>query len=140
MNKRILLADDDSSVRDSLRKVLQEAGYEVVCAIDGEDAERKFTSEPIDLMLLDLDMPRQNGWNVFGLINSQNPLLPVVIITGLENQSDRELVPGVSALLEKPLDVADLLRTIERLLVEPMETRLRKVTGHLQRNQPVPLF
>lgn len=140
MTKRILLADDDRSVRESLKKVLEGAGYEVVCASDGDDAERKFTSQPVDLLLLDLDMPGQNGWNVFGVINSQNPLLPVVIITGLENQSDRELVPGVSALLEKPIDVSDLLRTIERLLVEPIETRLRKVTDHLQTAQAVPLF
>jgi CheY-like chemotaxis protein len=140
MTKRILLADDDRSVREALKKVLEGAGYEVVCASDGDDAERKFTSQPVDLLLLDLDMPGQNGWNVFGVINSQNPLLPVVIITGLENQSDRELVPGVSALLEKPIDVSDLLRTIERLLVEPIETRLRKVTDHLQTAQAVPLF
>lgn len=139
MNKRILLADDDRAVRESLKKVLEEAGYEVVCASDGDDAERKFTSQPVDLLLLDLDMPGQNGWNVFGVINSQNPLLPVVIITGLENQSDRELVPGVSALLEKPIDVSDLLRTIERLLVEPIEIRLRKVTDHLQAAQSAPL-
>jgi DNA-binding NtrC family response regulator len=140
MNKRILLADDDGSVRDSLKKVLQEAGYEVIGAVDGEDAERRFTSEPIDLLLLDLNMPRQNGWNVFGLINSQNPLLPIVIISGLKNQSDSELIPGVSAFLEKPLDVPILLKTIQELLEESAEMRLRKITSHLQKSQPVPLF
>ena len=140
MSKRILLADDDRSVRDSLKKVLKEAGYDVLCAADGEDAERKFTSEPIDLLLLDLDMPGQNGWNVFGLINSQNPLLPIVIISGLKNQTDSELIPGVSAFLEKPIEVPVLLKMIEDLLEEPVETRLQKITCHLQRSQPVPLF
>jgi DNA-binding response OmpR family regulator len=84
MSKRILVADDDSSIRDALKKVLEEAGYEVIGAIDGEEAERKFTSESIDLVLLDLDLPKQNGWNVFGLVNSQNPLLPIIIISGLK--------------------------------------------------------
>jgi DNA-binding NtrC family response regulator len=139
MNKRILLADDDGSVRDSLKKVLQEAGYEVICAIDGEDAERKAT-QPIDLLLLDLDMPGQNGWNVFGVINSQNPLLPVVIISGLINQANADLMPGVSAFLEKPIEVPVLLKTIQDLLEESVQVRLRKITSHLQTRQPVPLF
>jgi DNA-binding NtrC family response regulator len=140
MNKRILLADDDQSVRKALKKVLEEADYEILEAIDGEDAERRFTSEPIDLLLLDLDLPKQNGWNVFGLINSQNPLLPIVIISGLKDQADTELIPGVSAFLEKPIDVPLLLKTIEALLEEPAEARLQKITYHLQRSQPVSLL
>jgi two-component system, OmpR family, response regulator MprA len=140
MSKRILLADDDRAVRDSLKKVLEEAGYEVVAAVDGEDAERKFTSAPVDLLLLDLDMPGQNGWNVFGVINSQNPLLPVVIISGFKNQVDSELIPGVSAFLEKPIDVVTLLETVDSLLNESINERLRKITTHLQKSQPVPLF
>jgi len=140
MNKRILLADDDRAVRDSLKKVLEEAGYEVLSAVDGEDAERKFTSEPVDLLLLDLDMPGQNGWNVFGVINSQNPLLPIVIISGLKNQADSNLIPGVSAFLEKPIDVAVLLKTIDELLDESVETRLRKITCHLQKSPSPALF
>ena len=120
--------------------MLNEAGYDATCAIDGEDAERRFTSEPIDLLLLDLDMPGQNGWNVFGVINSQNPLLPVVIISGLKEQAESELIPGVSAFLEKPIDVSVLLRTIEKLLQETVETRLRRITCHLQRSEAVPLF
>jgi two-component system response regulator MprA len=140
MTRRILLADDDRAVRDSLKKVLEEAGYQVLCAVDGEDAERKFTSAPVDLLLLDLDMPGQNGWNVFGVISSQNPLLPVVIISGFKSQVDSELIPGVSAFLEKPIDVVTLLETVESLLKEPIEERLRKITTHLQKSQPVPLF
>lgn len=140
MNKRILVADDDRSVRDALKKVLEEADYDVIGAVDGEDAERKFTSESIDLLLLDLDLPKQNGWNVFGVINSQNPLLPIVIISGLKDQADTDLIPGVSAFLEKPIDVPVLLKTIDGLLQEPAEDRLRKITCHLQSSQPVSLL
>src|SRR5690349_12225860 len=133
MKSRILVADDDCSVRESLKKVLEEAGYEVVAAVDGEDAERKFTSEPIDLLVLDLDLPKQNGWNVFGVVNAQNPLLPIVIISGLKNHEESELIPGVSAFLEKPIDAGTLLETVESLLKEPIEERLRKITTHLQK-------
>jgi DNA-binding NtrC family response regulator len=137
MNDRILIADDDSAVRESLKKVLEGAGYKVLCAVDGDDAERKFTSEPIDLLLLDLNLPKQNGWNVFGFVSSQNPLLPVVIITGQSTWSDSDLAPGVSAFLEKPIDVPVLLRVIENLLVEPFERRLRRVASHFQKEEPM---
>jgi FixJ family two-component response regulator len=85
-------------------------------------------------------MPGQNGWNVFGVINSQNPLLPVVIISGLINQANADLMPGVSAFLEKPIEVPVLLKTIQELLEESVQARLRKITSHLQTRQPVPLF
>jgi len=136
MNKRILIADDDSAIRDSLKKVLESAGYDVLCAVDGDDAERKFTSEPIDLLLLDLNLPKQNGWNVFGFVNAQSPLVPVVIITGMESQCDTALVPGVSAFLEKPIDMPVLLKTIEKLLAEPFERRLRRIASRFQADQP----
>jgi DNA-binding NtrC family response regulator len=140
MNKRILIADDDSAVRESLRKVLEGAGYQVLSAVDGDDAERKFTSEPIDLLLLDLNLPKQNGWNVFGFVSSQNPVLPIVIITGQSNRSDSDLAPGVSAFLEKPIDVPVLLNVIEDLLAEPFERRLRRVTSHFQRKEPTQIL
>jgi FixJ family two-component response regulator len=53
---------------------------------------------------------------------------------------DSELIPGVSAFLEKPIEVSTLLETVESLLKEPIQERLRKVTTHLQKSQPVPLF
>src|SRR5437764_133081 len=102
MKLRLLIADDDLAVRESLKKVLEETGYEVLCAADGEEAESKFSSDRIDLLLLDLDLPKQNGWNVFGLVSALNPLLPIVIITGLRDELDAGLVPGVSAFFEKP--------------------------------------
>ena len=132
MKLRLLIADDDHAVRESLKKVLQESGYEVLCAADGEEAESKFSSERIDLLLLDLDLPKQNGWNVFGVVSALNPLVPIVIITGLRDESDSRLTPGVSAFFEKPVDVPALLKTIEDLLAEPPEQRLRRITALLQ--------
>jgi DNA-binding response OmpR family regulator len=82
MNYRVLIADDDIAVRDALKAVLEGAGYEVLTAADGAEAESKINGEPIHLLLLDLGLPRQNGWNVLGLVTAQNPLLPVIIITG----------------------------------------------------------
>src|SRR5438477_4962925 len=115
---KLLIADDDLAVRESLKKVLEETGYEVLCAADGEEAESTFTSQRIDLLLLDLDLPKQNGWNVFGLVSALNPLVPIIIITGLGQELDFRLAPGVSAFFEKPIEVPALLETIKDLLSE----------------------
>jgi DNA-binding response OmpR family regulator len=132
MKKRIMVVDDDPSVRVSLKKVLEETGYQVELAADGDEAEVKLTSTPVDLLLLDLNLPKRDGWDVLGLANSQHPLLPVIMITGLFDQLDTTIIPGVSVLLEKPIDVTILLKTIEKLLDETPEERLHRVTGSLR--------
>lgn len=140
MKKRILVADDDPVVRKSLKKLLEDVGYEVLCAVNGDEAENKFVSERIDLLILDLDLPRQNGWNVFGIVNAQDPLLPVIIITGLRNQTQENLVPGVAAFLEKPIEVPVLLKAIEDAFSESIEQRLQRITAYLNTSnlsQPV---
>ena len=69
--------------------------------------------------------PSRTVRDVLGLINSQAPLLPVVIITGMRRQLDTTLIPGISAFMEKPVDVPSLLAKISEVLNENQETRLR---------------
>ena len=133
MNKRVLVADDDSAVRESLKKLLESAGYEVSTAADGDEAEAKIAAEPVDLLILDLSLPKQDGWNVFGLATALRPLLPIVILTGRKDQAENAFLPGIAAFLEKPVDVPVLLNVVSRLMSEPPETRLRRITSHLQR-------
>jgi len=128
MNKRILVADDDNSVRESLKKVLENAGYDVICVANGDDAEKQISIETIDLLILDLNLPGQDGWNVFGLASALKPLLPVIILTGLKEQSENAFLAGVAAFLEKPVDVLVLLNTVARLLAEPAQLRLLRAT------------
>jgi DNA-binding response OmpR family regulator len=135
MNKNILVADDDAAVRDSLKKLLEGAGYQVICAADGDQAEASVAKDPVDLLILDLNLPKQDGWNVFGMANALRPLLPIVILTGLREQAENSRLPGVAALLEKPVDVQVLLNVVSRLLAEPAEHRLRRITSHLRKDR-----
>jgi two-component system, OmpR family, response regulator VicR len=128
---RILLIDDDAAVRQAITRVLEGADYEVMQAADGREAIVRFVPEAIDLLLLDLDMPGISGWDVFERLTTRYPLVPVIIITGLPNQRSTALAAGVGALLEKPLDIPVLLRTIEELLAEPPQKRLLRVSGYL---------
>jgi DNA-binding NtrC family response regulator len=122
MKKHILIVDDDASIRSSLQKILAESDYEVTVAEDGDSAEDAFAKA--DLLILDLYLPIQDGWDILGHVNSHYPLLPVIIITGLVDQLDETTIPGASAFLEKPIEVPALLRTIERLLSQTPDERL----------------
>jgi len=133
-----LVVDDDASVRESLKKVLAEAGYEVALATDGQEAMDRFDPEQVDLLLLDLNLPIRGGWDVFERITTQYPLVPIIIITGLPNQYFTALAAGAGALMEKPIEVPTLLKTVEELLAEPKESRLRRLCGQLDDTRYVP--
>jgi len=129
MKSRILLVDDDQAVRRMLLRVLEDEGYLVLPAASGAEALEIAATRSPDLALLDLAMPVQDGWKVFQQLANDYPLLPVVIITARPNQLFPALASGVGALMEKPLDLPKLLRTIQDLLEEPAETRMARVAG-----------
>ncbi len=131
-NKRILVVDDDLSIRESLRKVLLAEGYDVALAADDREAVQKFAAEKTDLVLLDLNLPVTSGWDTFGTLTSQDPLLPIIIITGRQNQQELAAAAGISALMVKPLNVAQLLQHIADLLAEDPHMRLKRLVGLTQ--------
>src|SRR6266404_4956892 len=127
--KRILLVDDDSTVRDSLNNVLQAEGYLIIPADNGQQALDLANKSSVDLVLLDLNMPVKNGWDTFEQLTREHPLIPVIIATARPNQLFTAINAGVGALLEKPMDIPMLLRTMEKLLAETTEMRLARLAG-----------
>ena len=136
MTKRILLVDDDRSIRESLSKILRAENYEVVLGENGQEAIEKHGAELIDLLILDLNPDTsgvRNAWATLERLVGINPLLPVVIITGRSNQRALAETAGADALMEKPLDVPLLLQTIRELLTEPMESRAQRANNRVSR-------
>jgi DNA-binding response OmpR family regulator len=131
MKKIILVVDDDPQIRESLHKVLCAEGYKVVLAAAGWEGVEKFNAERIDCLLLDVNLPDMSGWEVFGTITSINPFLPIIIITGKDEQHDLAVLGGVGALIEKPLDVLRLLEMVKDLLAESPEVHLQRLAGRL---------
>jgi len=129
IKKKILVVDDNPQIRQSLQKVLRAEGYGIVLAAEGREGIEKFDKEQIDLLLLDVSLPDISGWDVFGTISSLNPFLPIIIITGRNEQRDLAVLSGVSALIEKPLDVPKLLQIIAEILAEPPELHLKRLVG-----------
>ncbi len=127
MKKRILLADDDDSVRRMVSRVLEGAGYAVLLARTGREAVHHFRSGAPDLVLLDLKMPDQGGWEVFDRISQLGLTTPVMVLTAWSNQQERALQKGIDALMEKPLDLSLLLQTIDQLLKESAPQRRQRL-------------
>jgi DNA-binding response OmpR family regulator len=127
---RILLAEDDRAVRAGLTQVLEGDGYEVLPAADGLDAVEVFSQGEPDLVIVDLGLPRKNGWAVFEAMEAMHPMIPCIIITARPNQQRCALGHGVDVLMEKPLDMEVLLETVDRLLAEPRNDRVARMSQH----------
>ena len=115
---RILLCDDSATERASLAQILRREGYDVDEAADGAAALTLLKGRKYDLMLLDLQMPGVDGFDVLAYVQRQKPDLPVVVLSGLPPEEigdglqrlpDHELPPS----LLKPIDVRQLFQVIE---------------------------
>jgi DNA-binding response OmpR family regulator len=129
MKKRLLIADDDSSVRQSLKQVLEDSGYDVLEAIDGKEAESRLHELAIDLLIVDLNMPNKDGWDVLDDVPTRHPLVPIIVITGMADQLETLRIVDAAALLKKPIDPPNLLQKIEKLLAETPEERLLRINS-----------
>ena len=124
------MIDDDPAVRESLGLALESEGYQVIPACDGQEGLTRFYDGYVDIVLLDLNTPVLSGWDTFERITAVNPSIPVIIITARADQYDKAALAGATALMEKPLHIPMLLRTIRRLLDEPVERRIERIVAH----------
>jgi len=122
--KRILIVDDDSSVRVMLARVLSGEGYDALTAANGLDALSLAATEPFDLILLDLNMPGINGWETLERLRAKKlaPARSIIIITARPNQQAAARAAGVEAVLEKPLDFPRLIQTVSHILAEAVNS------------------
>ena len=118
----VLVVDDDEMVRLVVRAVLSYRGYQVVEASDGEEAVRKYreTSPSFDLVLLDLNMPRLNGWDAMAQILETDPQARIILLSGgmTDGEVERAILVGARDFLMKPFENPDLVRLVRRILDE----------------------
>ena len=129
MKPKILVLDDDHSVRASLVKVLEMEDYEVLQASNGTAAIDIFRSCAVDLVVLDVNLEEEDGWSVFEAMKELNPLVPTVVTTTQFDQRENAIAAGAEALIEKPMDVPVFLGIVQDLLTESSEQRLERVCG-----------
>jgi two-component system chemotaxis response regulator CheY len=116
---RILIVDDEESIRKSIRIALLQAGYEVVEACDGHEAIAAIQEGDnplmVDVILCDIRMPRINGVDVISYLRSQYPSIPVIVLTGYPDfdLAISLMKMGVRNYLVKPVLKHDLLQTLK---------------------------
>jgi signal transduction histidine kinase/ActR/RegA family two-component response regulator/uncharacterized protein YigA (DUF484 family) len=120
---RILVIDDEDSVRDVLSRILKTKGHQVVVASNGEEGIERFRSELFDLVFTDLGMPRLSGWEVGKTIKGINPKVPIAMITGWGVELDREKLSesGIDLVVSKPFNFDQVIN----LVSEAMELKER---------------
>ncbi len=117
-NAMILVVDDERAHRMMLRAHLDDAGYKVIEAGDGDTAIDMAANNPVDLVLLDLAMPRKDGLSALPRIKALLPQAPVLIMTayGTVESAVNALKAGAADYIPKPLDMEEVLIKIERQL------------------------
>lgn len=115
---KVLVVDDESRMRKLVRDFLVRAGYEVLEAADGEEAlDLFYATKDIGLMILDVMMPKMNGWDVCREIRSHSKV-PIIMLTAKSNESD-ELIGfdlGVDEYITKPFSPKILVARVEAIL------------------------
>ncbi|MCS6889489.1 response regulator [Chloroflexus sp.] len=116
----IMIVDDYIPSHRLMSFVLEQHGYAVVTALDGEQALQRLDLFPVDLVLTDLTMPRMDGIELVRAIraNARHAGLPVIVVTGSVKEQDEVKAAGVgvNAFLTKPVDSDDLISEVQRLL------------------------
>jgi len=116
--KRVLVIDDDLPLRGMLAAALRQHGYQVLLAGDGEEGQRALTIHHPHVILLDLAMPKMNGWDFLQRLKETGHLAStriIVVSAHLRVDPQAILRMGVSAILPKPFNLPELIDLIEHL-------------------------
>jgi two-component system cell cycle response regulator CpdR len=114
---RILLAEDDDSLRGFLARALERAGFEVTACADGEEAVQHLDT-PWDLLLTDIVMPGMDGIEVARQAAARDPSLRIMFITGFAAValSAQDRAPAGAKVLSKPVHLRDLVSEVEKMM------------------------
>ncbi len=127
---RILVAEDDDSARKLMSDVLTDAGYEVVAARDGVEACERLSARHVDLLVLDVMMPRMDGFELTRRLRAEGNELPILMVTAREAMEDKwkGFTNGVDDYMVKPVDERELLLRIAAILRRSQIASERRLT------------
>ncbi len=122
LKKRILVVDDDHSVRETISEILNGAGFECLKATDGMNALLLISQEtaPIHLVILDWFMPGLDGADTFRRLREIDPTVKAILMSGYQRSEEIEALEaeGIKAFISKPFQIEDLIETIHLALGE----------------------
>jgi FixJ family two-component response regulator len=114
----IAVVDDEEAICKGLERLLRSAGYIAKTFMKGPDFLRVVENEPLDCLIMDLNMMPMNGLSVMDRLAGMGRKLPIIVITGDDNDEiyERAMSKGIVAYLHKPIDDQVLLDTIEKAI------------------------
>ena len=120
MNYKILIADDEKDILEVMAKKIKASGYKVITAHDGEAAWEKIQKEDPDVILLDLTMPKMDGFNVCRILKYDKKFqdTPIIMLTARDQDIDKKSGGDVraDAYLTKPYDSKELMNKIKEFI------------------------
>jgi len=114
--KKILLVDDDESIQLLYQEELREAGYQVIAALNGEEALNLFRTNPPDLVILDIQMPGLNGIEVLRQMKMIDAGIPVIICSAYHEYQQDLGAWASDEYVVKSSDISDLMAAISRFI------------------------
>jgi excisionase family DNA binding protein len=114
----VLVVDDDARLREFIRVNLERDGYSVREAASAEEGLRALAEQPPDLILLDVKMPRVDGWEMLRAVHERHGVeaIPVIMYSGKVDEADEAARRGARAFIGKPFDPGQLLEATKQLL------------------------
>ena len=115
MGKKVLIVEDEQAIVDILKFNLQNEGYETLEALDGEEGLRLAREADPDLILLDVMLPKMNGFEVCGAIRADGRAVPILMLTAREEESDKVLglETGADDYITKPFSLRELMARVK---------------------------
>ena len=114
--RSILVVDDNSNLRGALVAVLENAGYEVFQASNGDAAIADTRRQPVGLLITDLVMPDREGIETIRQFIQEFPRIPIIAMSGMPEYLPVAKALGAAVVLEKPIAYADLLQAVRNLI------------------------
>jgi two-component system, OmpR family, copper resistance phosphate regulon response regulator CusR len=113
--KRILIAEDEKRLAAFIEKGLRKNGFITVVALDGEQVLQMASGQEFELLLLDLGLPLKDGWAVLKELRNQGEKLPIIIVTALNDERNRDIAfnLGANDYVTKPFCFSDLLEIVK---------------------------
>ena len=142
MAQRLLIADDDNEIRELLEFDLSQSGYEVDTAKDGEEALHKALIGNYDLILLDVMMPKMNGFDVCKNIRATKAEVPILMLTAKGTITDKTqgFDSGADDYIVKPFDIQEVLLRVRALVRRSPSTKTQKTTQEILKIGDIELF
>ena len=116
--KKILIVDDEKDIVETLKFMLEASGYTCFCAYNGEDGLRMAKEIIPDLMILDVMMPKMNGFKISRLLkfDTKYKNIPILMLTARSQESDKQICveTGAKEYIKKPFEIEDVLSRVAK--------------------------